>query len=352
MDIVRNIPKLCPSERDREYNHYNQCVIDEVIYSYLFNSLSHREIDEKIIRLDSKYSRGYLSMGILHYIGLNDAFKGLFANVTIEKALKELQDTLDDSYKMIVNSLKRYKMHRFGTFNSWEIIDLNIICKHTDKSVFNHRGSGIPIESRWFWDADGLKKHEQKNLTFVSNGVTYNAYIKKEIRGRTRLMWFSDFEKFLRKYRKDEFPILRICRKRKNIYAVEIVSTSQTDNDILMEFKNNYPVTISTGNTEGAKKVYFTNRYERDSHNRKACIKYHGTKCAACGFNYQEVYGDWGKDYIEVHHMVPLHTLDEEIAVNPITDLIPVCANCHRMIHRRRDKALTISQLKEMLNKD
>lgn len=55
--------------------------------------------------------------------------------------------------------------------------------------------------------------------------------------------------------------------------------------------------------------------------------------CEACGFDYEDVYGERGKDYIEVHHVVPLHAAGE--GVTKLTDLALICANCHRMIHRR-----------------
>ena len=38
------------------------------------------------------------------------------------------------------------------------------------------------------------------------------------------------------------------------------------------------------------------------------------------------------RDYIHVHHRVPLHFTRE--IENKLADLILVCANCHVMIHR------------------
>ena len=52
-----------------------------------------------------------------------------------------------------------------------------------------------------------------------------------------------------------------------------------------------------------------------------------------CGFDFEEKYGELGKGYIEVHHIKPLSEIDEEVVVNPETDLICVCSNCHRKIH-------------------
>ncbi|WP_385631085.1 HNH endonuclease [Streptomyces sp. SudanB135_2055] len=54
--------------------------------------------------------------------------------------------------------------------------------------------------------------------------------------------------------------------------------------------------------------------------------------CEACGFDFEEVYGDRGAGYVECHHVVPLHEAGE--ATTRLRDLALICANCHRMIHR------------------
>ncbi|MFD7066637.1 HNH endonuclease [Streptomyces sp. NPDC059913] len=55
--------------------------------------------------------------------------------------------------------------------------------------------------------------------------------------------------------------------------------------------------------------------------------------CEACGFDFEHVYGDRGSGYIECHHVVPLHEAGE--GRTKLSDLALICANCHRMIHRR-----------------
>ncbi|UGT63779.1 HNH endonuclease [Nocardia asteroides] len=55
--------------------------------------------------------------------------------------------------------------------------------------------------------------------------------------------------------------------------------------------------------------------------------------CEVCEFNFAESYGEHGSGYIECHHIVPLHA-SGETKTKP-SDLILLCANCHRMIHRR-----------------
>ncbi|MFK4596774.1 HNH endonuclease [Streptomyces pristinaespiralis] len=55
--------------------------------------------------------------------------------------------------------------------------------------------------------------------------------------------------------------------------------------------------------------------------------------CEACGFDFEEVYGERGAGYIECHHVVPLHEAGE--GRTKLSDLALICANCHRVIHRR-----------------
>lgn len=101
---------------------------------------------------------------------------------------------------------------------------------------------------------------------------------------------------------------------------------------------------------EGAKATISINAFERSAKARKACIRHHGLNCIACGFNFETSYGPLGEDYIHVHHIVPIGSLGTEYSVDPVKDLVPVCPNCHAMIHRV-NPPLTIKQLRGILNK-
>lgn len=101
---------------------------------------------------------------------------------------------------------------------------------------------------------------------------------------------------------------------------------------------------------DGAIKEYYGKRYERNPENRKKAIEIHGLSCVACDFNFEEVYGERGKDFIEVHHVKPLSTVSGEVTIDPKEDLVPVCSNCHRMIHRRKDNVLTVEELRFLVN--
>jgi 5-methylcytosine-specific restriction protein A len=57
--------------------------------------------------------------------------------------------------------------------------------------------------------------------------------------------------------------------------------------------------------------------------------------CNACGFDFESIYGELGKDYIECHHVIPISQLAPSSKTR-VQDTVLVCSNCHRMIHRRR----------------
>ncbi|PSW09229.1 HNH endonuclease [Photobacterium rosenbergii] len=97
---------------------------------------------------------------------------------------------------------------------------------------------------------------------------------------------------------------------------------------------------------EGVSKTIFVNSFERNAKARAACIAYHGSTCKVCDFDFKEIYGDIGEGFIHVHHLVPLADIQKEYIVDPINDLVPVCPNCHAMIHRTQPP-LTISQLRK-----
>ena len=99
---------------------------------------------------------------------------------------------------------------------------------------------------------------------------------------------------------------------------------------------------------EGAKRMITVNAYERNSVARQLCIKHHGAICVVCEFDFQERYGEHGKEFIQVHHLTPIAEIGERYEIDPIRDLWPVCPNCHAMLHRG-PRLLTIEELKSML---
>ncbi len=103
---------------------------------------------------------------------------------------------------------------------------------------------------------------------------------------------------------------------------------------------------------EGAQKRILVNKYERSSKARENAIRYHGLNCQICGLNFKEMYGEIGEDFIHIHHLIPIHEIGSNYKINYKKDLIPVCPNCHSMLHRQiNGKELKVAELKKMINK-
>jgi 5-methylcytosine-specific restriction protein A len=102
--------------------------------------------------------------------------------------------------------------------------------------------------------------------------------------------------------------------------------------------------------SEGTKQRITVNRYERDPRARAECIRIHGHACKVCGFDFEKVYGELGLGYIHVHHLVPLKDIRDDYTVDPAKDMIPVCPNCHAMLHKLDDPG-DVGMLKEILSK-
>lgn len=103
--------------------------------------------------------------------------------------------------------------------------------------------------------------------------------------------------------------------------------------------KNTNQELVSYVGIEGGKKMYLSCRKERDPKLRAEFLKNTDWKCAVCGMVFEDVYGDVGRCFIEVHHVVPLAEEDEERNTT-MDDLIALCSNCHQMIHRVIDKRI------------
>ena len=86
---------------------------------------------------------------------------------------------------------------------------------------------------------------------------------------------------------------------------------------------------------DGTGKLVPVKRYERNPAARWECLKANGYRCKVCGFDSSEKYGKDFKNIIEVHHIIPISERNEKYVINPKEDLIPVCPNCHTMLHSK-----------------
>jgi len=81
-------------------------------------------------------------------------------------------------------------------------------------------------------------------------------------------------------------------------------------------------------------------RIDRNRKIRRAKVKLfkneHGDiSCENCSFDFEQKYGERGNGFIEVHHLLPLAALLPN-SITSLSDLILLCSNCHRMVHRTK----------------
>ncbi len=127
--------------------------------------------------------------------------------------------------------------------------------------------------------------------------------------------------------------------------------SKQELNDAFQPQKNEF-FDEKTVLSEGKKKVRISTFIERNQKIRRLAIEQHGLNCAACGFNFQNFYGEFAKGFIEIHHVIPLHKeLKNRRETNILTDLIPLCSNCHSVVHRKKDHVVSLEGLLKMINR-
>jgi predicted HNH restriction endonuclease len=122
----------------------------------------------------------------------------------------------------------------------------------------------------------------------------------------------------------------RASIKDKNTEAIQTVKmfgqiAEEDDSESFPEGKEAYRLHRSKERNQGLVRKAKEKHFNRDP---KMC-------CQVCKFSFIDRYGKLGKGYIEAHHLFPISELKQETETK-IDDLIMVCSNCHRMLHRRR----------------
>lgn len=195
---------------------------------------------------------------------------------------------------------------------------------NNNKSYFNYllyRKNEIELENNYTWDICSNYKCSKvyKEIEFSEINSLTEAYI-----------W----------YWKEIISIYNIFP----YYLTEFIARGVKEEDLEEINREVY--------LEGRKKERIIIQSERNPLARKKCIELKGTTCQVCGMNFEEKYGELGKDYIEVHHIKPISEIDSEYVVDLEKDLIPVCSNCHSMLHRKIEGvSVDVEKLIEIVNK-
>ena len=87
---------------------------------------------------------------------------------------------------------------------------------------------------------------------------------------------------------------------------------------------------------------------------RQQCIDRYGYQCQCCGMDFAEMYGEeLGANFIEVHQLKPISTFETEgIPKDFVENLVPLCSNCHSMIHHIEQSDHPLRDLREAYKGD
>ncbi len=170
---------------------------------------------------------------------------------------------------------------------------------------------------------------------FMYDGVAgYGQYYQLRI--------YGDPNHSLKQFKIGEEIIVKLYKTNKGYFADLIKETESDISFTSIDDEANEAL------FEGALTKISVNRYERNPKARRLCVEHYGSSCIVCGLSFEKHYGNIGRDYIHVHHLIPISEITEVYEVDPIIDLRPICPNCHAMIHRRYPP-LSIEELQDMI---
>jgi len=155
------------------------------------------------------------------------------------------------------------------------------------------------------------------------------------------------FKEYLISELPSETDLQNDLRNIVNLYD-QLILIGGTDNIETLSFFTNE--SESENETIEEKRKYVRHsRIERNKNASKKVKEVLGHTCMGCGFNFKRIYGERGQDYIEAHHLIPLHMLPEGKAVqmDPKEDFAVLCANCHKIVHRKKPM-LTLEELQNI----
>lgn len=230
---------------------------------------------------------------------------------------------IDDRVRLLVGSLIVLTIHREGV---WLALDHRSL----DESPELRRL--LELSQDWVWDTG---EYSEYSAVLSRNGY-YTPSRDLQLWSVLRGLHFAFVDRVANKYKQlrsssqakhmpDLLMYLRCELKRH-------VPVPVYEEDALLRLPEEIP--DAAGLLEGSKRRITVNAYERNPQARRECIAHYGTSCVVCGFNFADFYGEVGEDFIHVHHLRQLADIGGEYEVDPITDLRPVCPNCHAVIHK------------------
>lgn len=209
---------------------------------------------------------------------------------------------------------------------SWEMLSDTVAVKATDQSALRYNEIRITNEIKDFFDLATMARHERRDLNFHYEGRSYPCvvYLDSYDKGRGKLRWGREFRSVFNELVSGYFidgpddmaaPIIRFKKMDSINYEISLIFVHEI---------------VANAMAQEKAETSLTEEIEANYRWRIETQKMHGTHCSLCGLQYLSIYGEAGKGRLEIHLRDGLKQGDP---IKVASDLIPVCANCHNILH-------------------
>jgi len=272
-----------------------------------------------------------------------------------EKIKKYLEDIFNMQFvvKRTYNNFEEYDIKPGGNLNDTFIVRLIIkedirITMICEPDVYGRNFleniNSSKFEQRKIF-CEYWKQFGETKIKITINDIEYNVdkFMQDKEKWNTFTLKFSKNSYYDETNEKKENVILNYT----SLFVAMVLSITTYEINGETEDSNKYYI----GAKEGSAKEIKSIKYERNPINRQICLANKGYRCSICGFDFEKVYGILGRNFIEVHHIVPVSKMGDDYVVDPIKELYPLCSNCHSMVHRK-DPPYSIEELKKIIEEN
>lgn len=253
---------------------------------------------------------------------ISNELEELSGSLGIQLALSEIRSPLEYEYEIRISGIDRpygFSILLGVDYLSWVFsVDLDEYASSALEAMrvrFESRQTLL----RSFID---LAKERNKDFHFKINGLEIDSWSSDEAWVDLELNLRQTYSSAENPYECFKTSLLDLLCTLLSLLVEAEVWTTEGDDD------------TELGALEGEKLLATVTKYERSRYNRALCLRYFGFTCKGCGTHMETKYGPLGQDVIHVHHIVPVSQMGGAYRLNPIKDLVPLCPNCHNVVHR------------------
>jgi len=145
------------------------------------------------------------------------------------------------------------------------------------------------------------------------------------------LKWLLRFESALSRQLSSDYPLARQVRSRRILTPESAELLEEFISEARARKYDNFVA------QEGKAKQFTLTKRERDPRLRAIALERRRSICEICEFDFEKEYGEFAAKCVEVHHTRLLSDADDGGTLTSVNDLIVLCPNCHRALHRYKN---------------